>query len=46
MRCLLRHRWEVIEAIGLVTTQRCIRCFRTRIRILPASTAPDRSKES
>ncbi|MGW4426617.1 hypothetical protein [Streptosporangium sp. NPDC004631] len=34
VRCLLRHRWEVIEAIGLVTTQRCTRCGKTRVRVL------------
>lgn len=47
MRCLpRRHLWAVIEVTGRVTTERCIRCFRTRIRILPAPTTPDHPKES
>lgn len=46
MRCLLRHRWVTYEQIGLVVTQRCRVCWRTRIRILPAPTTPDHPKES
>ncbi|MBB4705079.1 hypothetical protein [Sphaerisporangium siamense] len=29
----LRHRWQTIEAIGHVVTQRCQMCARTRVRV-------------
>ncbi|GII76460.1 hypothetical protein Sru01_14420 [Sphaerisporangium rufum] len=29
----LRHRWETIETIGYVITQRCAVCGRTRTRV-------------
>ncbi|MGS2643888.1 hypothetical protein [Streptosporangium sp. LJ11] len=35
----LRHRWEIIETIGRVVTQRCSICGRTRVRVTPAPPA-------
>ncbi|MEU4830822.1 hypothetical protein [Streptosporangium sp. NPDC023615] len=32
----LRHRWEVVETIGQVITQRCAICGRTRVRVTSA----------
>ncbi|MEO3812199.1 hypothetical protein ABGB17_24650 [Sphaerisporangium sp. B11E5] len=32
-RVHLRHRWETIEAIGRVVTQRCEVCGKTRVRV-------------
>ncbi|MBB4935921.1 hypothetical protein FHR32_000226 [Streptosporangium album] len=29
----IRHRWEVIESIGRVRTQRCVLCGKTRVRV-------------
>ncbi len=29
----IRHRWETIEAIGQVVTQRCEVCGKTRVRV-------------
>ncbi|MBB5131033.1 hypothetical protein HNP84_000739 [Thermocatellispora tengchongensis] len=29
----LRHKWETIEVIGRVITQRCVRCGKTRVRV-------------
>ncbi|MDP9841220.1 hypothetical protein J2853_000431 [Streptosporangium lutulentum] len=28
-----RHRWEIIETIGRVITQRCAICGKTRVRV-------------
>ncbi|WP_329083930.1 MULTISPECIES: hypothetical protein [unclassified Streptosporangium] len=30
----LRHKWEIIETIGRVVTQRCSVCGRTRVRVI------------
>lgn len=30
----LRHRWVTYEQIGLVVTQRCRTCGKTRTRVL------------
>ncbi|WP_158558196.1 hypothetical protein [Spongiactinospora gelatinilytica] len=32
-RLHLRHRWQAIETIGRVLTQRCVKCGKTRVRI-------------
>ncbi|GAA4189734.1 hypothetical protein GCM10022252_26930 [Streptosporangium oxazolinicum] len=32
----LRHKWEIIETIGRVVTQRCSVCGKTRVRVIPA----------
>ncbi|GAA3415271.1 hypothetical protein [Streptosporangium vulgare] len=32
----LRHKWEIIETIGRVVTQRCSVCGRTRVRVVSA----------
>lgn len=29
----LRHRWEIVETIGKVITQRCVTCNKTRVRV-------------
>ncbi|MGJ6963062.1 hypothetical protein ACSDR0_14235 [Streptosporangium sp. G11] len=29
----LRHKWEIIETIGRVVTQRCSICGKTRVRV-------------
>ncbi|WP_157594438.1 hypothetical protein [Streptosporangium amethystogenes] len=29
----LRHKWEIVETIGRVITQRCSICGRTRVRV-------------
>ncbi|GGK72491.1 hypothetical protein Sme01_08090 [Sphaerisporangium melleum] len=36
----LRHRWETIETIGRVVTQRCAVCGRTRVRVLRSPSPP------
>ncbi|MER5646729.1 hypothetical protein [Streptosporangium sp. NPDC002524] len=33
----LRHKWEIVETIGRVVTQRCSVCGRTRVRVISAT---------
>ncbi|MEU4405252.1 hypothetical protein AB0F88_12040 [Streptosporangium sp. NPDC023963] len=37
----LRHKWEIIETIGRVVTQRCSICGRTRVRVVSAAPRVD-----